>query len=60
MFLYIPIMAYIILLSTGANCVFKIWLFVLLGVGVGAFLHGYVPQEFFINICQMIISLLCH
>ena len=27
----------------------KIWFFVLLGVGVGAFLHGYVPQEFFIK-----------
>lgn len=27
----------------------KIWLFVFLGVGVGAFLHGYVPQEFFIK-----------
>lgn len=27
----------------------KIWLFVLLGVGVGAFLHGYVPQEFFMQ-----------
>ena len=27
----------------------KISLFVLLGVGVGAFLHGYVPQEFFIK-----------
>ncbi len=27
----------------------KIWLFVLLGVGVGAFLHGYVPQEFFLK-----------
>jgi len=27
----------------------RIWLFVLLGVGVGAFLHGYVPQEFFIK-----------
>lgn len=27
----------------------KIWLFVLLGVGAGAFLHGYVPQEFFIK-----------
>ena len=27
----------------------KIWLYVLLGVGVGAFLHGYVPQEFFIK-----------
>ncbi len=25
----------------------KIRLFVLLGVGIGAFLHGYVPQEFF-------------
>lgn len=27
----------------------KIWLYVFLGVGVGAFLHGYVPQEFFIK-----------
>lgn len=27
----------------------KIWFFVLLGVGVGAFLHGYVPQAFFIK-----------
>ena len=27
----------------------RIWLYVLLGVGVGAFLHGYVPQEFFIK-----------
>ncbi len=27
----------------------RIWLFILLGVGVGAFLHGYVPQEFFIT-----------
>lgn len=27
----------------------KIWLFVLLGVGIGAFLHGYVPQEFFVK-----------
>ena len=24
----------------------KIWLFVLLGVGVGAFLHGYVHKNF--------------
>lgn len=31
------------------NLMKKIWLFVLLGVGVGAFLHGYVPQEFFIK-----------
>lgn len=27
----------------------KICFFILLGVGVGAFLHGYVPQEFFIK-----------
>lgn len=27
----------------------RIWLFVLLGVGVGAFLHGYVPQEIFMK-----------
>lgn len=24
----------------------KIWLYVLLGVGIGAFIHGYVPTEF--------------
>lgn len=30
----------------------KIWLFVLLGVGAGAFLHGYVPQEFFMQHMQ--------
>lgn len=27
----------------------KIWLFVLIGIAVGAGLHGYVPQEFFVN-----------
>lgn len=27
----------------------RIWLFMFLGIGVGAFLHGYVPQEFFIT-----------
>lgn len=27
----------------------KIWLFILLGVGAGAFLHGYVPEDFFIK-----------
>lgn len=27
----------------------KIWLFVLLGVGIGAVLHGYVPSEFFLK-----------
>lgn len=30
----------------------KIWLFILLGIGVGAFLHGYVPQEFFLRYMQ--------
>ncbi len=25
----------------------KLWLWILLGVGVGAFIHNYVPQEFF-------------
>lgn len=27
----------------------KIWLFIIIGVGVGAALHGYVPQEFFVK-----------
>ncbi len=27
----------------------KVWLFVIIGVGVGAAIHGYVPQEFFIE-----------
>lgn len=30
----------------------KIFLFVILGVAVGAFLHGYVPQEFFVKYMQ--------
>ncbi len=30
----------------------KIWLFILLGIGVGSFLHGYVPQEFFLRYMQ--------
>ncbi len=25
----------------------KIWVYVILGIGVGAYLHGYVPEEFF-------------
>ncbi len=25
----------------------KIWLYIIIGIGVGAFLHGYVPEEFF-------------
>lgn len=28
----------------------KIWLYVLVGVGVGAFIHGYVPTEFITSI----------
>lgn len=30
----------------------KIWFFILLGIGIGAFLHGYVPQEFFLRYMQ--------
>lgn len=25
----------------------RVWLYVLIGVGIGAFLHGFVPQDFF-------------
>ncbi|HRF56977.1 MAG TPA: permease, partial [Campylobacterales bacterium] len=28
----------------------KIWIYILLGVGVGAFIHGYVPTEFIASI----------
>ncbi|MDD2781521.1 permease [Sulfuricurvum sp.] len=28
----------------------KIWLYVLIGVGVGAFIHGYVPTEFITSV----------
>ena len=31
------------------NLMKKIWLFVLIGVGIGSILHGYVPQEFFMR-----------
>lgn len=27
----------------------RIWLYVLIGVGIGAVLHGFVPQEFFVE-----------
>lgn len=30
----------------------KIWLFILFGIGIGAFLHGYVPKEFFMEHMQ--------
>jgi len=30
--------------------IFKdVWFYVMIGIGIGAFLHGYVPQEFFIK-----------
>jgi hypothetical protein len=28
----------------------RIWKFVLIGVGVGAFIHGYVPQDFIVRV----------
>ncbi len=28
----------------------KIWLFVIIGIGIGAFIHGYVPEEFMAGI----------
>ena len=28
----------------------RVWLYVLIGIGIGAGLHGYVPQEFFARI----------
>src|SRR5574344_1433329 len=43
----------------------KIFLFVILGVAVGAFLHGYVPQEFFMkymsksNLFSVPLAVLC-
>lgn len=27
----------------------KVWIYILVGIGIGAFLHGYVPQEFFVK-----------
>lgn len=27
----------------------RLWLYVLLGIGIGAFLHGFVPQDFFLR-----------
>ncbi len=27
----------------------KVWIYVLIGVGVGAFIHGFVPQEFIVK-----------
>lgn len=33
-----------------ADILYKIWLYVLIGVGVGAFIHGYVPTEFITSI----------
>lgn len=36
-------------LSYAKDLMSKIWLFIIIGVGVGAGLHGYVPQEFFVK-----------
>ena len=30
----------------------KVWIYVLIGIGVGAFIHGYVPEEFFASIME--------
>ncbi len=27
----------------------KVWLYVLIAIGIGAFIHGYVPQDFFVQ-----------
>jgi uncharacterized membrane protein YraQ (UPF0718 family) len=31
----------------------RIWLYVLIGVGVGAALHGFIPQEFFVRFASV-------
>lgn len=28
----------------------KVWLFVVIGIGIGAFIHGYVPEDFMVRI----------
>ncbi|PID86025.1 MAG: hypothetical protein CSA11_06970 [Chloroflexi bacterium] len=28
----------------------KVWLFVVIGIGIGAFIHGYVPQDFLVEL----------
>lgn len=33
--------------SYAKDIIKKIWLYILVGIGIGAFLHGFVPQEFF-------------
>ncbi|MCK5296577.1 MAG: permease [Alphaproteobacteria bacterium] len=33
--------------SYAADIIKKIWLYIIIGIGIGAFLHGYVPQDFF-------------
>ncbi|MCP4395299.1 MAG: hypothetical protein GY804_13675 [Alphaproteobacteria bacterium] len=34
-------------LSYSKDIVKKIWLYIIIGIGIGAVLHGYVPEEFF-------------
>ncbi|QED23256.1 permease [Candidatus Deianiraea vastatrix] len=36
-------------LNYAISTIESIWIYVAIGVGVGAFLHGYIPREFFIN-----------
>src|SRR5574344_1421150 len=43
---------YITSIEYSKNLFKKIFIFVILGVAVGAFLHGYVPQEFFMKYMQ--------
>ena len=35
--------------DSSINIFRKIWIYVIIGVGIGAFLHGYVPTEFLIK-----------
>lgn len=36
-----------------SHTVKEIWLYVLIGLGVGAFMHGYIPQELFVKYLGM-------
>lgn len=31
------------------NIIKKVWLYILIGIGVGAFIHGYIPTDFLAN-----------
>lgn len=36
-------------ISEVKDIVNRIWIYIIIGVGIGAFLHGFVPKEFFIE-----------